>query len=351
MEDVAREANVSRALVSLVIHDSPKVSEERRERVLAAINKLGYRPNAMARSLASRRTNTLGVMLNDLNNPFFTEIAASLERQASADGMRVLMTTGGRDPQRERAMLEALMEYRADGIVIASPVIKVAEIAAITDGTATVMISRSTTNRAIDCVITNEAHGAKLAVDHLVELGHESIVHIDGRSAASSSGRRTGYKRAMKAAGLERHIRVLPGQFTEEAGVLATRSLLAEAERTGKMPTAIFAGNDLQACGALDTLEGAGLRVPEDVSLIGFDNTFLASLSHMSLTTIDQPRAEIGRVAVRLIRERLAGRRTQAVRRTVPTLVPRSTTGPAPTRPATDATGTDARRGVSVGAL
>jgi DNA-binding LacI/PurR family transcriptional regulator len=324
MEDVAREAGVSRALVSLVMREQPNVSEARRARVLEAAERLGYRPNAMARNLASRRTKTVGVVLDDLRNPFFAEIAGGVEELASELGYQMLISAGGRQARRERAALATLLEYRVDGVILVSPRMQVSDIRAAAAEAPVVMVSRRVRGIDADFVVIDEGHGVELVLDHLVALGHQRITHVDGGPGAGGPQRRSAFLRGMSRRQLDAGASVIHGDFTEEAGVSAARVLLAGAA----LPTAVFAANDLVAAGLLGEFDQAGVDVPGDVSIVGYDNISLAHLAHVSLTTVHQPRSDMGQMALRLLLDRIHSRRDSIVRVVEPALVVRSTTGP-----------------------
>ncbi|HEY0449011.1 LacI family DNA-binding transcriptional regulator [Actinophytocola sp.] len=320
IEDVAARAGVSRALVSLVMRGSPKVSDQRRAAVLKAAEELGYSPHAMARSLASRTSHVLGVMVSDLHNPFWAEVVDGVDSYARSAGFELVINTGGRRPTRERQALTGLLSFRPAGIALLGPVLPAASIAAAAVHTPVVLVSRSSRQPSVDTVNDDGQAGSGMAVDHLVSLGHKEIAHIDGGGGSQAAPRRTGYLAAMRRHGLTP--RVVRGEYTEAAGTRAIRDLLASAP-----PTAVMAANDLNAVGAISALEAAGLAVPADVSVVGYDNTWLAALRHVSLTTIDQPRAEMGRLAAEALVQRVRGERKDPARHLLrPRLVIRATT-------------------------
>lgn len=324
MEDVAERAGVSRALVSLVMRNSPKVSDHRRRAVLEAAKDLGYQPHIMARSLASRTSNIVGVMVSDLRNAFFADVVEGMDSAAQESGLELILNTGRRSAARERTALESLLAFRPGGIILLSPILPAGAIRDAAQQSPLVLVSRSSSIADVDTVNDDGEVGAGLAVDHLASLGHRRIVHLDGGTAFSAAPRRKGYRTAMERHGLEPMI--IPSEHTDSAGISAVQKLLNLFSRNN-FPTALVCGNDFNAVGAMSALEEAGLRVPDDVSIIGYDNTSLASLRHVSLTTIDQPRVQMGRLAVEALVERLRADRTEPVRhRLQPSLVVRSTT-------------------------
>lgn len=318
--DVAERAGASKSLVSLVMRGSSNVSEERRRAVLKAAEELGYRPNAAARSLVRNRSHILGVMVSDFHNPFFAEVLDGVEDAATSADYRALFNTGIGIPDRERQAVETLLQLRTDGVILAGPRIPDDVIAKLAKEVPLVVVGQQMDITGLDVVTNDDRLGASLAVDHLVELGHCDIAHIDGGEGAGAADRRTGYVATMRRHGLTP--KVVPGAFNEAGGAKGVTQL---AE--GRMPTAIFTGNDFAAVAAMQTLDDLGYSIPSDVALVGYDNIAVAALGHIGLTTIDQPRREMGAIAVEMLIERLDGGRQRRRRLVVePSLVIRTTT-------------------------
>lgn len=324
--DVAQRAGVSKSLVSLVMRGSPRVSEARRAAVLKAAAELGYRPNAVARSLVRKRSGVLGCILSDLHNPFFADVADGIEEGAVAHGYRALLSSGFLDPSREATAIETLLQLRVDGLLMIGTLSSIRDLEAATGAVPVVVVGAAVRSKVVDSVANDDVAGATAVVDHLVGLGHRRIAHIHGGSAAAARARRRGYERAMARAGLEEHARSVAGAFTESGGREAMEGIIGAR---GPLPTAVFVANDFAALGALGAIADAGLDVPGDLSIAGYDDISMVQTHTVSLTTVAQPSAAMGQMAVGMLLERIQEERTTA-RHVVlpPKLVVRSSTGP-----------------------
>ncbi len=325
--DVAERADVSKSLVSMVIRGDDRVSPVRREAVLQAISDLDYRPNAMARGLVQRRTRIIGVVVSDLRNPFNGDVVSGILNEAAGRGYKALINTSDRRQDLERDAIESFLELRVDGLVLATSRIDDQTVEYAASAVPVVVLGRQTSDEVTDSLTGDNEIGAEIAVDHCVELGHRSIAHIAGRDSMAARMRRHGYMRAMGRHGLTDRMTIVDGDFTEAGGYRGGQALLEQR----LLPTAVIAANDLCAIGALNALEEAGFEIPRDLSLVGYDNTSLAALRHVSLTTIHQPGEDMGRKAMELLFERIHEGRTEARHDVIPpSLVVRSTTGPPP---------------------
>lgn len=322
---VAARAGVSVALVSIVMRGAYGASATTRERVLKAAEEIGYRPDTRARVLRSNRSRLLGVQFG-LRHPFHTDLVEGIYAAAEPAYYQVALSAVA--PTRgERQAVEALLADRCEALVLLGPEVPAARLAHLATQVPVVSVARRLRPAppAVDVVRTADDEGARQAVDHLVALGHRAIAHIDGGKAPGAADRRRGYRTAMHRHGLDGHVRVLPGGLTEDDGARAARTLLAEKTR----PSSVLAFNDRCATGVLDTFLRAGVSVPGEISVVGFDDTSLSRLAHIDLTTVaqDVPRlAElaVGRAIARLDREAVPdGEQVVA-----PHLVVRGTTAP-----------------------
>jgi LacI family transcriptional regulator len=304
--DVAQRAGVSQATVSLVLNKVSRsnIPEETRLRVINAIDELGYRPNTLASSLRLGKTQTLGLILPDIANPFFAEVSRSIEIAAFEQNYNLILCNTEGDIDRELLYVDVLCNRQVDGIIFVAMGDQADSLQRVLcKNIPVVMIDRDLPGTEVDAVLTDNRLGGFQATQHLIDLGHYRIGCIAGPSSVTpSAGRGEGYLAALAEHNIPADENLyVRGDFHPYSGWAAARSMLALREP----PTAIFAGNDLMAIGALRAITEAGLHVPEDISLVGFDNIELASYTNPPLTSVAQPIHEAGQMAVNFLLERI----------------------------------------------
>ena len=298
MADIARHVGVSRPLVSIVMRGAEGASEATRQRVLQAAAELGYRPDSLARGLRSNRTRHLGVLFA-LRRPFEVELVEQMFPVVERLGYHLLLGATTRARGQE-AVIDELLRYRCEGLIVVGPELDGHRLDPIAEEVPVVEIGRGVTRGPIDVVRNDDALGTRQAVDHLVGLGHRAIAFIDGGANPGAEDRQAGYRAAMAGHGLTAEIRVVPGGYTEDEGAGAAQLLLAD-----RLPTAVIASNDLSAIGLLDCMLRAGVRVPEDLSVVGYDDSRFARLPGIDLTSVRQDVPQMAELAVQGLIERL----------------------------------------------
>jgi LacI family transcriptional regulator len=330
MKRIAADLGVSITTVSKVLNHHADIGEATRARVLARVEELGYRPNAVARSLTLRRTHTLGVVIPDLMHSFFVEIVAGLESGASARGNGILLCSSGENPRKERSELEMLRARQVDGIVLASVHASgntelLQRLAAL--GGALIMIDRDDHPR-VRChrVLTDDELVGKMATEHLLTLGLRAVAHIAGPPITHARRREAGYLAALRSAGVEpRPEWIVRSGFMEADGYQAMRKLLS----LDRPVDAVFAVNDPAAIGAMKAVWDAGLAVPDDVAVVGAGDIAHGDLLRVPLTTVGWSKEGLGRRAAELLLEQITSQETTTFKRVIipPRLVVRASCG------------------------
>ncbi|WP_051935688.1 LacI family DNA-binding transcriptional regulator [Deinococcus sp. YIM 77859] len=330
LADVANLAGVSKMTVSKVVNKRPGISEATRQRVLQVIEELGYTAHPSARALAGGRTNTLGIVVPSIGPQYISEVVRGADLVAYEAGMDLLISTTQEDTSHERQNVGRLSRGLVDGLLMVLPrsldryadTLKQAQVPVV-------VVASANTSMPFPLVDADHYRGTRQAVAHLVELGHRRIAFIAGRRDTTASLERfRGYREGLLTAGLPFDpLLVQPGEYTQPGGFAAAQALL----ELPHPPTAIFAANDVSAFGAMEAVKDRGLRVPNDVSVIGFDDIPQANQVHPALTTVRQPLVEMGTAGTRQLLNLLHGVGPVTDRLVLPTeLIVRASTGPVP---------------------
>jgi DNA-binding LacI/PurR family transcriptional regulator len=323
LDDVAAEVGVSSATVSLVLRGMPGPSAATRERVLAAAARLGYRPDRAASVLASRRSRLIGVVM-DVSNPFHAQLVEDVHEAAERHGYDLVLSTVTRSRDETRAV-ETLLDSRCAALLLLGPEAPAEQLTDLGRQLPVVVIGRPVPAVGVDVVRAADDEGVAQAVDYLAGLGHRAITYVDGGTGSIATLRRHGYQHAMRRHHLDGYMQVIPGGRTESSGAGAAQTVL----HTEPRPTAVLTFNDRCAMGLVDTLVRAGVGIPDGISVVGYDDSPIARLAHIDLTTVSQNTAKLTEHAVAMVIDRLdngrAGHREIVV---APQLVVRGTTGP-----------------------
>ncbi|HET9920192.1 MAG TPA: LacI family DNA-binding transcriptional regulator [Ktedonobacteraceae bacterium] len=303
IKDVAEAAGVSTATVSRVLSNGQHVRPEVRKRVLAAVERLGYRPNLVARSLRSQHSNTLGLVVSDIRNPFFTEVSRAVEDAAYEQGYSVLLCNTDENPEREAIYLNLMRDENVAGVIFSPTRQTLARIAALDLNFPIVVIDRAAPGIDVDVVLLDNVDAGYRLTTHLLENGYRNIAALCGEMSTTGRERAAGYEQALLAHNLSpssEHVKYIQPKI--EAGHAATLKLLDAAQP----PDAILTTNSQLGAGALQAIRERNLNIPEDIALVTFDETTWASLVQPAITLIAQPTAEIGRTATELLLQRIA---------------------------------------------
>jgi len=323
LDDVAAAVGVSPATVSLVLRGVPGPSATTRERVLAAAARLGYRPDRAASLLASRRSRSIGVVM-DVSNSFHAQLVEDVHEAAERHGYDLVLSTVTRSRDETRA-IETLIDSRCAALLLLGSEAPAEELTELGKQLPVVVIGRPVPPVGVDVVRAADDEGVAAAVAYLTDLGHRAISYVDGGEGPVAALRRDAYRDAMHGHRLADHIEVIPGGHTESTGADAAQTIL----RAGARPTAVLTYNDRCAMGLVDALVRAGIGIPEDISVIGYDDSPVARLAHIDLTTVSQNTPELTEHAVAAVMERLDnGRADHREVVVAPHLVVRGTTGP-----------------------
>jgi DNA-binding LacI/PurR family transcriptional regulator len=333
IKDIAQIADVSHSTVSRALHHSPLVNGETGDRIRQIALELGYRPSAIARSLVTRKSWTIGVVVTTIADPFIAEVVSGIEETANEHSYSVFLANSNADPERELKVVHSFHERRVDGILVTASRVGAIYLPMLSElQVPIVLINNQHPGKFAHSVVIDNIPASRVAVEHLIQLGHRRIAYIGDRYGFQGDTERlTGYCQALELANLPLSPElVVHGDGNAESGGPAMETLLA----LPTPPTAVFCYNDMTALGALRAIHARGLNVPGDISVVGFDDLFIASYTQPLLTTIRQPRRQMGQMAMEMLLKLFADEEVETNIEVSGELIVRESTAPPPERSA-----------------